>query len=70
MNGRRDATRLIMQPKTEQDQSEKRPGAGTEPSTALDPKKVKETPRDKNKDPDSLENDEAYGRGQDPDDIG
>jgi hypothetical protein len=60
---------MRMQPKTEQDQAEKRPGAATEPSTALDPKKTQDTARDKNKDPDTLENDEAYQRGQDPDNI-
>ena len=58
-----------MHPKNEQDGSEKRPATGAEPSTALDPKKITPGARDKNKDPDTLENDEAYRRGQDPDDI-
>ena len=60
---------LIMQPKTGQDQSEKRPGAGTEPSTALDPKKVTESPRDKNKDPYTLETTRRIGEDKTPDDV-
>ena len=38
--------------------------AGTEPSTALSQGKVQPSKRDKGKDPDTLENDEAYGRGK------
>jgi len=60
---------LIMQPKTGQDQSEKRPGAGTEPSTALDPKKVTESPRDKNKDSYTLETMRRIGEDKTPDDV-
>ena len=46
-----------------------KPGAGTEPSTALSEGKVEPSKRDKKKDPDTLENDEAYRKGKDPDDI-